>query len=247
MQSNQFGDLLRQARHDRKLGQSALAGKLGFSARYISRLEAGGSLPSLPTFVALWQVLGFDPNALIHVLINALGLHSRKIPQRLMVKQPVETTHAVHGKHIIFGAFLTQARLALQLTQEAVAFAAHIGANFVRRIEVGYQLPALRTFARLCDCLRFDVDEALEAIISEPSSEPYAAFGQIITAARRKSEIEPVALAGVLGCKPLTYARIESGAELPTLRMLARLHHKLALNGNKVLRAVWFADAREAV
>ncbi len=243
MQSNQFGDLLRQARHDRKLGQSALAGKLGFSARYISRLEAGGSLPSLPTFVALWQVLGFDPNALIHVLINA----SRKIPQRLMVKQPVETTHAVHGKHIIFGVFLTQARLALQLTQEAVAFAAHIGANFVRRIEVGYQLPALRTFARLCHYLQFDVNEAFEAITSEPSSEPYAAFGQIITAARRKSEIEPVALAGVLGCHPLTYARIESGAELPTLRMLARLHHKLALNGNKVLRAVWFADAREAV
>jgi transcriptional regulator with XRE-family HTH domain len=66
-----------------------------------------------------------------------------------------------HELAIVIGRAMRQARHALGLTQEQVAEKLELSVEFCSRIERGVSLPSLKTFVRLAEVLRVDVNVLL--------------------------------------------------------------------------------------
>ena len=64
-----FGETLRAGREARGLSQTALAAELGTTQSYVSGLEHGRHLPSLPFFGAIVRVLDLEPASVLAALL----------------------------------------------------------------------------------------------------------------------------------------------------------------------------------
>lgn len=60
-----MGEAARQARHARRLTQEQVAGQLGVSSEFYSRIERGLAHPSLETLLGMADVLGVTVDALL--------------------------------------------------------------------------------------------------------------------------------------------------------------------------------------
>jgi transcriptional regulator with XRE-family HTH domain len=225
----EFGRLLRQARLARGLRQEDVARAVEINTEYYARIERGHALGALDTFAALRAHLALDANP----LIAALGCRSKPVPQRRRASIP----RAVHqGPHSGFGQLLRHARMQREWTQTGVATAIGCGTHHYTLIEAGLRLPSVKTFGKLQHCLGFDANELLDALLRVPT--PFSAFGELLSNARKRKDKTLAEIAGAVGCAVEQYRRIEAGAELPTIAMVARLHRVLGFRAERALRAI---------
>ncbi|MBQ8460598.1 helix-turn-helix transcriptional regulator [bacterium] len=66
MDKQLFGRSLKNHRKINKITQEKLAELIDIDPRQIARIEAGGSLPSLETFLKITKVLNISPNELLN-------------------------------------------------------------------------------------------------------------------------------------------------------------------------------------
>ena len=61
-----FGGSLKTFRKNKKFTQEKFGELIGIDPRQIARIEAGGSLPSLDTFLKMSEILEISPNELLN-------------------------------------------------------------------------------------------------------------------------------------------------------------------------------------
>ena len=66
----QFGELIRDERHFLKMNQNELGKKIGVTGAYITQIEKGQKIPSLPLIVALAKALRVDEKHLLRVALK---------------------------------------------------------------------------------------------------------------------------------------------------------------------------------
>ena len=66
----QFGELVRDERHFLKMNQNELGKKIGVTGAYITQIEKGQKIPSLPLIVGLAQALRIDEKHLLKVALK---------------------------------------------------------------------------------------------------------------------------------------------------------------------------------
>jgi transcriptional regulator with XRE-family HTH domain len=204
-------------------------------------VERGAALPALRVFAALWQLLGFDAGT----LLAALGVTVREAKVRAR-RAMVLDGPAGAGPFAAFGRGLAAARVEARLTQGALGLAVGCRREYVARMEGGHGLPSLRRFAQLQLVLAFDAGELLGRLGENPPGEPWFAFGQLVAAARVGQELSREDVALMARCEAEHVQKVERGAELPTVLVLARMHKLLGFSGDGVLRAVYRCDERDA-
>jgi transcriptional regulator with XRE-family HTH domain len=212
-----LGQLLARTRKSKGKTITEMAEALGCGTEHYWRLEAGAELPTIMMFVRLHRGLGFDAG-------NAL----RSIPMGAAL-DPGE----VWAPHFEFGRLLRKARIEREMMLADVSGTAAVSERYYMRLEAGCQLPSLKHFARLQRCLGFDANQLLDAISGDPR--PFAGFAHRLATARMNGKRTATEAAAGAGCEPDRYQRIESGAELPTLMELVRLHRILDLNADETL------------
>lgn len=226
----EFGSLLRQARIEKDLRQEDVAKGINISAEYYARIDRGNVLGAVDTFAALRVFLGFDANP----LLVSLGCRSKPVAARRRASIPRAVT--VRGPYAAFGKLIRQARLDRDLTQTGVATAIGRTTHHYNYIELGQRLPSMKTFALLQHCLGFDANELLDTLISVPK--PFGALGQLLARTRKSKGKTITEMAEALDCGTEHYWRLEAGAELPTIMMLARLHHMLGFDAGKAVKSI---------
>jgi len=60
-----FGKTIKNLRKQNKFTQEKFAELIDIDVRHVARIEAGGSLPSLETFLKITKILGLTPNELL--------------------------------------------------------------------------------------------------------------------------------------------------------------------------------------
>lgn len=55
-----FGDFMRRARLDQNLTQAELAAEVGKTRKWVSQVELGQTMPTLPAVILVARVLGFS-------------------------------------------------------------------------------------------------------------------------------------------------------------------------------------------
>jgi transcriptional regulator with XRE-family HTH domain len=225
----EFGRLLRQARLAKALRQEDVARAIEISTEYYARIERGHVLGALDTFAALRAYLAFDANP----VIAALGCRSKPVPQRRRAPIPRAVQQ---GPHSGAGQILRHARMQREWTQTGVATAIGCTLHHYGLVEAGLKLPSVKAFGKLQHCLGFDANELLDALLGEPT--PFAAFGELLGNARTRKDRTMAEVAGAVGCEVGQYRRIEAGAALPTIAMVARLHRVLGFGLERALRAI---------
>ena len=76
-----FGDVLREARHGRKVTQEELAGLADYGTVFISLLENGHRQPTISAILAFEEALGLAPGELVkRTKIRLSGQGKRKTP-----------------------------------------------------------------------------------------------------------------------------------------------------------------------
>jgi transcriptional regulator with XRE-family HTH domain len=142
----------------------------------------------------------------------------------------------VWAPHYEFGRLLKQARVERDMLLSDVAKSTGSAARYYARLEAGRQLPSVENLAKLHDCLRFDANQLLRVLIH--AAKPFTEFGLLLLHAREDLEMSPNDVAEAVGCDVDHYERIESGIELPTTTMLARLHEVLGFDVDAALRTI---------
>jgi len=66
MDKKLFGQSIKNHRKSHKFTQEKFAELIDIDMRHVARIEAGGSLPSLDTFLKMSEVLGISPNELLN-------------------------------------------------------------------------------------------------------------------------------------------------------------------------------------
>jgi len=66
----QFGELIRDERHFLKMNQNELGKKIGVTGAYITQIEKGQKIPSLPLIVGLAKALRIDEKHLLKVALK---------------------------------------------------------------------------------------------------------------------------------------------------------------------------------
>ncbi len=66
----QFGELIRDERHFLKMNQNDLGKKIGVTGAYITQIEKGQKIPSLPLIMALAKALRIDEKHLLKVALK---------------------------------------------------------------------------------------------------------------------------------------------------------------------------------
>jgi transcriptional regulator with XRE-family HTH domain len=215
-----FGHLLGSSRNGQGMMITEITSAVGCAADHYSRIEAGAELPTIMLFVRLHRVLGFDADSMLLSLPMAPEL------------DPGE----VWGPHYEFGRLLKQARLERRMLHADVSQLAERAPRYYARLDTGIQLPSLKNFAKLQRCLGFDANRLLSALSDNPR--PFTEFGRQLTSARTSRDMTEAEAAAIAGCASDRYQRVESGAELPTLMELVRLHRDLELTADKALRVI---------
>ena len=70
-----FGNNLKLRRKEIHMTQEVFADRLGLSVNYISGLERGTRLPSMPVFIKMLEILDTSPNALLNFSKDGKIIH----------------------------------------------------------------------------------------------------------------------------------------------------------------------------
>lgn len=70
-----FGNNLKLRRKEIHMTQEVFADRLGLSVNYISSLERGTRLPSMPVFIKMLEILDTSPNALLNFSKDGKIIH----------------------------------------------------------------------------------------------------------------------------------------------------------------------------
>ena len=70
-----FGNNLKLRRKELHMTQEVFADRLGLSVNYISGLERGTRLPSMPVFMKMLEILDTSPNALLNFSKDGKIIH----------------------------------------------------------------------------------------------------------------------------------------------------------------------------
>jgi transcriptional regulator with XRE-family HTH domain len=215
-----LGQLLAHARKGKGKTIAEVAVAMGCTAEHYWRLEAGAELPTIMMFVRLHRVLGFGA-----------GKAVKSIPT-----DPDVDPGELWTPHYEFGRLLKLARVERDMLLSDVVKSTGSAARYYARLEAGICLPSIEHLAKLHDCLGFDANQLLRVLIH--AAKPFTEFGLLLIHAREDLEMKPKKVAETVGCDVDHYERIESGIELPTTMMLARLHEVLGFDVDAALRTI---------
>ena len=77
-----MGDRIREARKKQNLTQEQLAEKLDVTVVYISQIERGLKLPSLPIFVKIVEILNVSADYLLRDFVSTRNLYGDNLYER---------------------------------------------------------------------------------------------------------------------------------------------------------------------
>lgn len=215
-----LGELLTRTRKSKGKTITEIAEALGCGIEHYWRIEAGAELPTILMLVRLHRVLGFDADKAVE-----------SIPT-----DPDVDSDEIWTPHYEFGRLLKLARVERDMLISDVVESTGSAARYYARLEAGICLPSIENLAKLHDCLGFDANQLLRVLIH--AAKPFTEFGLLLIHAREGLVMKPKKVAETVGCDVDHYERIESGIELPTTMMLARLHEVLGFDVDAALRTI---------
>lgn len=241
--SPSFGETLRQQRLGLGLSQQALGDAVAVSRSAIKEIERGGVRPSLELagrLAGYLQLTGPDREAFLALArapmppVDRAGTPGRprraaqSPPARFVLRDwhlldPLAADDPESGPpYRAFGAFLKQQRLALGLSQQALAAVVQTSRSMIKEIERGQIRPRSPLATRLANFLAL-------AAAAEPTSR--ACFGDHLKLLRRARGLTQQALAAAVQATRSAIKEIEQGRMRANPALAERLADFFALTG----------------
>lgn len=235
MREKAFGQLMKDARRGRGWRQKQWAKMLGISTTYCSIVERGGQVMSLKLFTRWWQLLDFDANAALRTLSVTVETPKKRRTRESVMMSP----NAKAGEYVAFGRLLASARRRAEVTQQELARVLQCKYLHVSRIETGRRLPSVRCLAQMHRILDVDANQLLAHLCDPSLTVAFYGFGRVVELARIALSMSSDEVAVGADCDLERYRAIESGAVLPSIEELVRIHRVTRLDANAALRWLW--------
>ena len=154
-----FGPMFRREREQKKISQWTVSVRLQHHTRNIQRIEGGLRQPGVLLALRMVVAVDAEPGDFFETLFEeSVGEACDEVlspPQRVSVTyQPLG---AVEGLKSIFGPLLAQARLAVGMSQTAMAKGAGYNLRNVNAVEKGQQEPGVMSALALVAATGVDI------------------------------------------------------------------------------------------
>ena len=161
-----FGPMFRREREQKKISQWTVSVRLQHHTRNIQRIEGGLRQPGVLLALRMVVAVDAEPGEFFETLFEesvgeALDGASSPTTRVSVTYQPLG---AVEGLKSIFGPLLAQARLAVGMSQTAMAKSAGYNLRNVNAVEKGQQEPGVMSALALVAATGVDIREFFDQL-----------------------------------------------------------------------------------